>query len=315
MLATATFSLGGIAGTTTRAAAQETDPLQIEDVSVSARGMTVTLGSATFSFDDGRMEFEASDVTIESETRSISVGRTLVAADGVDAETYATLRSAMVEAFGGRSMAPLVTALGEVDVNPDAQVGLLVDSVEMNGQLVFDRLTAVGTVDSVVPGGARALVQDGPTLEELMGLGASEWTSATIQREGSELTLNNVAIQRDGTTLSITSANGEATVSNRTFELGETELAVLPPETIPSEHVSFASQVREAAGDGDLTVSEVSSAAEESGVTVSNTLDAAGSSRFALSLAEVTEGGEVVVSDFQTSGTLAELLAALRQQA
>jgi hypothetical protein len=157
-------------------------------------------------------------------------------------------------------------------------------------------------------------LQDGATLEEVATLGSSEWSTLTVQRGDAEFAANDVVMTLEGAGLSISSPGGEATVSGRSFEFSEMQLNLLPPETIPAPHVEFASRVRQIASEGDLTLSAIGSAAEESGVTVANTVEALRSAQFDLAFTEVTEGGEIVVQDFETSGTLAELAQLLRQQ-
>ncbi|WP_379793662.1 hypothetical protein [Halorussus aquaticus] len=313
-LATAAFSLGGVVKTTRSASAQETEPLQIEDVTVSFGGVTSSVGSATFSFEDGTMQFQVSDWTMEGADKSLSIAQASVSAADVSAETYATIRGAMVESFSGRSLSPLLSTLAEVDVNPDASVEVVVESVETDGQLVADQIAATGTVGSVVPEGTRALLRDGATLEEVAALGTAEWSELTVQRGSTEFTATDVVMERQGTGVAISAPSGSASASGRTFEFSDMSLDLMPPETIPAAHVEFASQVRQLAADGNLSSSAVSSAAEDAGVTAENTSEAVRNARFELSFADVTEGGETVVSDFQTSGTLAELLQVLRQR-
>ncbi|WP_137284279.1 hypothetical protein [Halorussus salinisoli] len=314
MLATAAFSLGGVTGVAADASAQETEPLQVEDVSVNLGSVTASIGQATFAFEEGTMRFQVSDWSMEDASRSLSIGQAYVAADDVDAETYAAVRSGMVESVGNESLSPLLTALAEADVSPDAPVRLFVESVEADGQLVADQITATGTVDSVVPEGSQELVQDGASLSEAAALGPSEWSRLTIQRGDAEFTANDVVMQREDAAVAISSPGGSATVSGRSFDFEEMTTTLRPPETIPAAHVEFASQLRELASEGSLSLSAIRSAAADSGVTVANTSEAVQNARFDLSLANVSEGGETVVSNFETSGTLSELTQVLGQR-
>ncbi|WP_435177100.1 hypothetical protein [Halorussus sp. AFM4] len=315
MLATATFSLGGIGSVSADASAQSTEPLEIEDVSVSLGGVTSNVGLARFVYQDGTMGFGVQDWTMESGERSLSVGSAVVTASDVSEETYATLREGLVESFEGRTLTPLAVAIRESNLNPESEVQVELDSVELDGELIADQVTAAGVAGSVVPEGTRALLEDGgPTLEELAALGTSEWDVLTIQRGDAEFTANDVVMGLDGATVVIAAPSGSANVSGRSFEFSEMQMTITPPGTIPEEHIEFASQVRESAAEGDLSLSSIASAAEESGVTAENTADAVESAQFELSFAEITEDGETVVSNFATSGTLAELLAALQQR-
>lgn len=252
---------------------------------------------------------------MESDERSLSVGSAVVTASDVSEETYVTLREGMVESFGGRTLTPLAVAIRESNLNPESEVQVTLESVELDGELIADQVTANGVAGSIVPDGTRALLEDGgPTLEELSALGTSEWSSLTIQRGDAVFTANDVVMELDGATLSIAAPSGEATVSGRSFAFSELSMTIMPPGTIPAAHVEFASQVRDSASEGDLSLSSIVSAAEESGVTADNTVEAIRNAQFELSFAEIAEEGETVVSNFATSGTLAELLAALRQR-
>lgn len=314
MLATATLSLGAIGNVSAEASAQSTEPLEIEDVSVSVGGVTNSIGLARFVYDDGTMGFGVQDWTMESDDRSLSVGSAAVTATDVSEETYATLREGMVESFDGQTLTPLLVALQEADVNPESEVEMVHESVELNGSLVADQITATGVAGSIVPDGTRALLDGGPTLEELAALGNSEWDSLTVQRGDAELVANDVVMALDGATAVIAAPSGSATVSGRSFEFSEMQMTITPPGTIPEEHIAFASQVRESGTEGDLSLSTIVSAAEDSGVTVDNTVETIRNAQFELAFAEVTEEGETVVSNFATSGTLAELLAVLQQR-
>ncbi|MFC7082104.1 hypothetical protein [Halorussus caseinilyticus] len=201
MLAAATFSLGGVGSAAADASAQETDPLQIADVSVSLGGITASIGRATFAFDEGTMLLRATDWSTEVAGEPMSIGEARVAVDGADAETFATVRAAMVEAFESRSASSLVSALADANVSEDAGVRTFLGSVETGGQLVADEIAATGTVGSVVPSGSGELLQDGASLSEVTALGASEWSRLTIQLGDTELAANDVVMQRDGTAL------------------------------------------------------------------------------------------------------------------
>ncbi|WP_115863161.1 hypothetical protein [Halorussus litoreus] len=315
MVATATFSLGSIGSAAAGTAAQDTDPLRLEDASVSIGGVTNTIGEAALTYEESTMQFEVSDWTMESETGALSIASASMAAGDVSADTYATVRSAMVEAYETQSPSPLLTALAEADVDSDAPVQVVVESVETDGGLVADRIEATGTAGSVVPDGTRELASEGATIEGVAALGPSEWSQLSIQRGEAEFVAEDVTMEREGAALAVSSPGGEITVSERVLEFSEMAMTVSPPETIPDAHLEFASEVRQLAGDDDLSVSAVESAAEESGVTTSNTAEAVRNARFELSFAEISEGGETLVSDFATSGTLAELVEVLRQRA
>ncbi|WP_128477047.1 hypothetical protein [Halorussus pelagicus] len=314
MLATATFSLGGVSSAAADASAQETDPLEIEDVSMELGEATVSVGRATFRYRDGAMRLQLDDWSVESDNASLSVGRKRVNVSDVTPETYAAVRAAMVETYEGQSLSPLLSALVESDLDPDSHLQVSLSSVESDGRLLADEVVATGTVGSVVPDGTRDFLSGGASLSALASLGAAEWSELRIERGDATLVADGVTMELDGTTFAIASPGGTAEVSGRSFEFSEMTLDILPPETLPAPHVEFASQVRQLGSEGSLTLSAVKSAAADSGVTVANTLDALGSARFELSLAEVTADGEAVVSDFRTSGTLADLSQMLRDQ-
>lgn len=312
MLATATFSLGGLSSAAAEASAQRTAPLEIKDVSVELGGITTSISQATFAFQDGTMRLQVQGWSMEGASRSLAIDRLRVAVDEVSAETFSAVRSAMVEAFSRRSVSPLLTVLTDGTIPESAPVRLFVGPIRADGQTVVDQVIATGTVGGVVPEGTQQLAQKGVSLKGLTGLGPSEWGRLTIQRGNLQLALNDVVMQREGTGFSITSPGGSVELPDRTLDLTEVSMTIRPPETIPEEHVAFASEVRQSASQGVLSTSTIESAAAESGVTVANTSDAVQSSRFVLSLGEVTEDGETLVANFQTSGTLAELLQVLR---
>lgn len=324
MLATATLSVVGVSGATADTSAQETGPLRVEDQTVESGGVTATVGLAELTYQDGAMVFSGENWTItapgEAEEATETAGRSLaldaaqLTIDGVSAETYAAVRTGMVEGFSTRSPSPLLGALAEADTDPEASVEAVAGPISTGEELVADEIRATGTVESVVPEGSRELVQDGASLEAAAALGPSEWSQLTVQREDTELVLDDVVMERDGGVLSITSPSGALDLSGRSLVLTDAEMNVYPPETIPEEHVAFASRLRESAGDETLSVSAVESAAAETGVTLDNTSEAVRNARFDLSLGEVTEGEETLVSNFQTSGTLEELAMLVGQQ-
>ena len=314
MLTAAAVSLGGLGRVAAATTAQSTDSLEIEDVSVSVGGTTATVGRAALTYEGGAMTVEMTDWQAEGDAGTLSIGTARATVEEVSAETYDAVRSAMVEAYEGQSVSPLLTALAEAEVDPAAPVTVTVESVQTGDGTVVDSVTATGTVRSVVPEGTRALAAGDASLSALGTLGSSEWSELAVQRGDAELVAEDVVMAREGAALAVTSPAGRVTAAGGEFEFTEMEMTVRPPETIPSEHVEFASQVRQLAADGELTASAVESAASDSGVTVSNTAEAARSARVELTLAEMTEGGETVVSDFATSGTVAELLGVLGQQ-
>lgn len=316
MLATATLSLGGLTGAVTSASAQNTEPLVVEDVNVSLGEGTTSLGLVELEYEDGgRIELDVEDWTMEGGTRSLAIGEAQVAVEGQSEETYAAVRSAMIEAFQGRSLSPLLEVLAAANVNPDGTVEVSAGPVEMDGQLVADQIAAVGTAGSVVPDGMFALVQEGASLQEISELGTSQWDGLVVVRGDSQLQLDNPTMQLSGTTFAITSPDAVAETPGRSLAMSDVTMLFGPPETVSEPHRLFAARLRQLAADGSLTLSAIRSAAAESGVTAANTVEFIRASRFALGIGEVTEDGETVVSDFETAGTLAELMAAIRQQA
>jgi hypothetical protein len=149
-------------------------------------------------------------------------------------------------------------------------------------------------------------------MSQILGLGASKWKRLTVRRGSNKLVADDIAFEMQGASLAVTAPSGRAKMSGRSFEFSGLNLNVLTPATIPAPHVQFASNVRSLAKKGKLTLSAVSSAAADAGVTVANTAEAIRNARFTLSLDSVTEGGKEVVANFETSGTLEELLAALK---
>lgn len=313
MLATAAVSLGSFGNVTARTT-QSTEPLEIEDVSATFGETTATVGRATLTYDESTMAFEISDWTMESPEGTLSIATVRMVADDVSPETYDTVRSGMVEAFEGRSLSPLLTVFAEVEIDPEAPVEMVHESVEVDGRVIADRISATGTVRSVVPEGTRALAGGDTTLAEVGELGASEWSQLTVQRGDSEFVADDVTMELDGGSIAVSSPGGELVVSDRTFEFSDAEMTVRPPETVPTAHVEFASQVRQLAGEGDLTLSALRSAASDAGVTASNTVEVIRNARVVVSFARVTEGGETVVSNFETSGTVVELVQILSQR-
>lgn len=241
MLATATLSLGGVSEAVADASAQETDPLQGEDVSVSLGSVTASFSRATLAFEDGTMRFRGRDWTIEGTESTLTGDTVRVTVDDVSAETYSTVRAAMVETVESNSPLPLVVGLATADVNPDASVRVFASSVERDGQPVGDQITATGRFETVFPEDLRERAEDGRTLDGGAALGPSEWDRIAVQRGDTELVFDNVAIN------------------------------ARPPDT-------------------DETAREA---------------------RFELTSDEVTRDGETLVSNFETSGTLTELLQSL----
>ncbi|UPW01545.1 hypothetical protein M0R88_05430 [Halorussus gelatinilyticus] len=315
MLATATFSIGGVSSAAADASAQETEPLQIEDVSVDLGEATASVGRATFRYQNGTMRLQLNDWSMETGSKSLSIARARVDVSDVSAETYATVRAAMVEAYEGQSLSPLLSALAEADVDPESGIQVTLGPVRTDGTLLANKVVATGTVGNVVPSGTRDLLTGGASLSALASLGASKWSELSIKRRNATLTANDVTMQLDGTTFAISSPSGTAKVSSRTFEFSDLTLNIMPPETIPAPHVQFLSQVRQLGADGNLTLSAIKSAAADAGVTVANTLDAIRSAMYELSFGQVTENGEEIASNFQTSGTVAELMQTVRKQA
>ncbi|WP_135853458.1 hypothetical protein [Halorussus salinus] len=315
MLATATFSLGGVSSAAADASAQETEPLEIEDVSVELGDATAMVGRATFQYEGGTMRLQLDDWAMQAAGKPVSVGRTRIDVSDVTPETYATVRAGMVEAYDGQSLSPLLSALADADANPESGLTVSLGPVESQGTLLADEIVAEGTVGSVVPDGTRDLLSGGGSLSALASLGAAEWSSLRITRRDATFLANDVTMQLDGTRFAIASPGGTAEVSGRTFEFSDMALDIMPPATIPAPHVQFASKVRQLGAEGHLTLSAIKSAAADSGVTVANTLKALKSAMFELSFGKVTENGKAVVSDFQTSGTVAELMQAVRKEA
>jgi hypothetical protein len=260
------------------------------------------------------MRLQLEDWAMETDDESLSVGRKRVVVSDASPETYATVRAAMVDAFEGKSLSPLLSGLATADVNPESGLRVSLSSVESDGALLADSVVATGTVGNAVPEGTRDLLTDSASLSEVAALGAANWSELRIERGDGTFVANDVTMELDGTTFAISSSGGTTEASGRSFEFSDMALNITPPETIPAPHVQFASKVRQLGSKGKLTLSAVKSAAADSGITVDNTLDAIRSARFDLSFAEVTEGGEAVVSDFQTSGTVAELLQTMRKK-
>ena len=325
LVATATLSVAGVSGAAADASAQETEPLRLEDATVEFGDVTASVGLAELTYQDGTMQFRGEDWTMEAagtetaETtdaagQSLAIDAAQVTVDDVSTDTYAAVRVGMVEAWEASSPSPLLDALAGADVDPDSSVEVVAGPVSSDDELVADEIRATGTVGGVVPEGSRELAENGGSLEGLAALDSSEWSQLTIQREGVEVVLDDVVIERDGGALSITSPSGAVDLSGRSLVLSDVEMNVYAPETIPQEHVRFASRLRESAADGTLSLSTVESAAAETGVTAENTSEAIQNARFDLSVGEVTEGEETLVSNFQTSGTLEELAMLVSQQ-
>jgi hypothetical protein len=330
MLATATLSVTGVSGAAADASVQETDPLRGEELTVEFAGVTATVGLAELTYDEGTMQLRVEDWTMDAtgtdaaaatdettdttgeELLAIDAARATV--DGVSATTYATVRSGLAEAWEAGSPTPLLDALAAAEIDPTAAVEVVAGPVSTQGELVTDEIRATGTVEGVVPEGARELVQGGASLEEVAALGPSEWNRLTVRRGDVEVLLDDVTMERDGGSLSITSPGGAADLSGRSLVLSDVEMNVYPPETIPEEHVEFAERLRQSADEGTLSLAMVESAAAETGVTVDNTAEAVQNARFDLSLGEVTEGEQTLVSNFRTSGTLEELATLVNQQ-
>jgi hypothetical protein len=314
MLATATLSLGGLSSAAAEASARQTAPLQIEDATVELGGVTASISEATFAYQDGTMQLQLLGWTMDGTGRSLAIDEARVAVDEVDAETFSAVRSAMVGTYKGNSASPLLTVLSDGTIDESAPIRAFAGPVQKDGQIAADRVTASGTVGGVVPEGTRQLARKGVSVEGVAGLGSSEWSRLTVQRGDSRLALSDVMMQRDGTALSISAPGGIAELPGRALDLTEVSMDVRPPETVPEEHVAFASELRQSSAEGSLSKSAVKSAAADSGVTADNTSEAVRSSRFVLSLGKVAEEGETLVSNFQTSGTLGELMQVLRMR-
>lgn len=314
MLATATLSLGGVSSAAADASTQETEPLEIEDVSAELGDATATVGRAAFRYEEGTMQLQLDDWSMQAAGTPVSVDRTRIDVSDVDSETYAAVRSAMVEAYEEQSPSPLLSALVDADVSADSGLTVSLGPAESRGTLLADEIVAEGTVGSVVPDGTRDLVSGGASPSALASLGAAEWSSLRIRRRDAALVADDVTMRLDGAAFVISSSSGTAELSGRTFEFSEMALNLMPPETIPAPHVQFATEVRQLGTEGNFSPSAIESAAADSGVTVANTLDALESAMFELSFAAVTQDGEAVVSDFQTSGTLAELMQVVREE-
>jgi hypothetical protein len=310
----ATLSLGGLSSAAAEVSAQQTAPLEVEDATVEFGGVTASISEATFEYRDGAMRLQLLDWTMDSSSSSLAIGEAHVTVDEVDAETFSAVRSAMVETYEGRTVSPMLTVLSDGTIDESAPVRVFAGPVRMDGQTAADEVSATGTVGGVVPEGTRQLAEEGVSLEGVAELGSSEWSRLTVQRDDSQLMLNDVVMQREGAALSISAPSGTAELPDQTLDLTEVSMDVQPPETIPEEHVAFASQVRQSSAEGSLSRSAVESAAADSGVTAENTSEAVRNSRFVLSLGEVTEDGESLVSNFRTSGTLGELMQVVQMR-
>jgi hypothetical protein len=238
MLATATLSVGGVSSAAADPSAQETSPLQGEDVSVELGRVTASFGRATLAFEDGTVQFQGRDWTIEGPENTLAGDAVRATVDDVSPETYATVRAAIAEADESNSPLPLVDGFAAADVNPDAPVRVVASPVEQDDQLLADKIAATGRYGAVVPGSLRG---DGTSLQGDAEIGPSEWKQITVQRGDSELVVDDVVV------------------------------TVRPP-------------------DATETVRDV---------------------RFDVIFGTVTRDGETLVSNFETSSTLAELLQAL----
>lgn len=316
ILATATASFAGLPGVSgaTTDSTQNTQPLEIENLSVSSGGVTTNIGRASFTYDSAERTavFRLLDWTMAGQSRTLSVERAQVTVGEMAPETFAELRAAMVSGFESRSLSPLLAGAADADVNPNSPVSVTAEAVALDGQPVADQVVASGTVRGAVPEGTRSLLRGGATLEQLLGLGPSEWSSVTVHRGDSRLTANEVTMTLEGTTFAVTSPGGRIETPGRSLQFEDMEMDVRPPEPIPPEHVEFASRLRQLGAQGRLTLSAMRSAAGESGVTVSNTAEAVRRAPFALRFGRVTEEGEVLFSDFETTGQLGELAQVFR---
>jgi long-chain acyl-CoA synthetase len=162
MVATVTLSLGGVSGAAADASTQETEPLRVEDASVEFGEVTASVGLAELTYQDGVMQFRVEDWTMEAagttetaETteRSLAIDAAEATVDDVSAETYATVRAGMVEAWEARSPSPLLDALAGAEIDPDASVEVVAGPISSDDELVADEVRATGTVESVVPEG------------------------------------------------------------------------------------------------------------------------------------------------------------------
>jgi type 1 fimbria pilin len=191
MLATATFSVGGVSSAMADPSAQDTDPIQGEDVSVELGRVTASFERATLAFEDGTMQFRGRSWVMEGPESTVSGGNVRATISDVSPETYATVRAAMVEADESNSPFPLVEGLATADVNPDASIRVVTSSVEQDGQLLADRITAAGRYGAVVPEGLR---EGGQIFRGGAEVGPSEWKRITAQRGDSELVFEDVAV-------------------------------------------------------------------------------------------------------------------------
>lgn len=321
MLATATVSLAGFSGvstaTTDDARRAQTEPLRIEDVTVDLGGATVSVSRAAMTFEDETLTFRLRGVTTRFRGRSVSLARATLTVGGVDAETFSTLRSAMVEAVSGESAVPLLAAVAAVsdEVPADASVRLNLGSLVSDGRTLADRVSVRGTVGGIVPEGAPALLAEDATLADLADLGPVRFDRLTVRRGNARFRLSEVVIERRDGSIVVSAPSGRATLPGRPLKLRDVSITLRPPaDGLPPEHVEFLSRLRALARQGALTASAVRSAAAESGVTLANTVAAVRSSRATVSLGSVTERGETVLADVETGGTLAELLEILRRQ-
>lgn len=312
LLATASLSLAtfpGLSSADTDASAQ-TDPVQVEDVTVDLGEATLEVGSAQIAYQDGVAGVLGQDWTATVGTRSVTLDSAVLAVGNVDEETYGQLRDAAAASVGERSLSPAVSGFAAADLDPDSPVQLQAGPVSADGAPLVDEVTATGTVGGVTPENWADFAE-----APLSELGSTEFSTVTAQRGDVSVTAENVVAEPGEDTLDVTAESGTAETPSRSLAFENADATFMPPEGgFPEEHQAALDGVRELAASGSLTASELRSTVEESGVTVDNTVPAVRDVRFEATVESVTEEGETLLQNFGTSGTLEELAQVVSQR-
>ena len=312
LLATASLSLAGASGLSNAAAdsSAQSDPIQIQNVTVDLGGATVTIGSATLAHDNDTLVFQGQEWTATVGDRTISLGGAEVTVGSIDSETYAQIRNAMVESAHGRSLSPLLSGLQAVNVDPSAPVEVRAGPITTDSGPVADEITATGTVGGVVPENWGDWVAGG-SVEDI---GSMQFDTVTVQRGSVAMTAENVVAQPFENALSVTADGGTVEAPSRTLAFENLNTTFRPPEEGGEAQGRAVDGLQRLAANDSLTLDAISMTLMESGVTVSNTMAALRDTRFEASVDSVTEDGQAVVQNFSTTGTLSELMQVLSQR-
>lgn len=308
LLATATISLAGIPGLSS-AQSDDTDTLEVSDVTLEFGGATVTVGSASMAHQDDTLGLLGQDWTVTAEGREVSVDEAVVAVGNVDAETFAQLREGAVQSAGERSLSPALAAFAEADLDPDAPVQARIGPITSDQGPVADQVRATGTVDSVTPENWRAFGRG-----ESTELGPVQFDTVTAQRGSVFASAENVVAEPVENAVSVTADGGTIETPNRVLEFESLDTTFRPPEEGSEPHAQALAGLRQLAANGSLTADAIATTIAESGVTFSNTMTAVRNTQFEATVGSVTEDGQTVVQDFGTSGTLAEMAQVLQQR-